>query len=61
MFLHYILIMIILQITFVHVYHLKDDIHLLTLDVSRDGPVSGFSPHMHERLPLRYGWLAAAP
>ena len=60
MFLHTILYMIILQTTFLHVYHLKDDIRFclngspnnqFTLLLSRDGPVSGFSLHVHERLP----------
>ena len=60
MFLRTILYMIILQTTFLHVYHLKDDIRFrlngspnihFTLVLSRDGPVSGFSLHVHERLP----------
>jgi len=60
MFLHTILYMIILQMTFLHVYHLRDGIRFclngslnghVTLVLSRDGPVSGFSLHVHECLP----------
>ena len=60
MFLHTILYMIILQTTFLHVYHLKDDIRFclngspnshVYACAPRDGPVSGFSLHMHELLP----------
>ena len=32
-FLHSVLVMIILQIIFVHVYHLKDDIHLYLMQI----------------------------
>ena len=55
MFLHTILYMIILQTTFLHVYHLKDDIRFplmatrtatFMLVLFRGGPVSGFSLHV---------------
>jgi hypothetical protein len=56
-FLHTVLYMIIPQTTFLHLYHLKDDIRFRLYDspnshayacVSRDGPVFVFSLHVHE-------------
>ena len=71
MFLHTILYMIILQTTFIHVYHLKDDIrfrlngspnsHIYAYALQR-WPLSLASPYMcTSACPLCYGWSAAAP
>ena len=61
MFLRAVFSKFALQTIFFYVYHLKDDIQLSLRqtpeqscwcsDVPRDSPVSGFSLHVHERLP----------
>ena len=67
MFLHTILYMIILLMTFLHVYQdmcfrLADSRTVTFLLVSsRASPFSGFSLHVHELHALRYGWSAVAP
>ena len=65
MFLHTILYMIILQMTFLHVYHLKHVIQQSLRqileqssscsDVPRDSPISDFSLHVLEHLPSSLG------
>ena len=65
MFLQAVFSMLVRQMIFFHVYHLKDDIQLILrqipkqscwcLDVPRDGLISGFSLHVHERLPSALG------
>ena len=70
-FLHNVLVMIILQITFVHVYNLKYNIQLYLMQILdqscwRSMPpetaLSPASPYTCTSVcPLCYGWSAAAP
>ena len=69
MFLRAVFSVFVLQIIFFHIYYLKHNIQLSLRqipeqscwcsDVSRDGPISGFSLHVHEHLPSTL-WVAGS-